>query len=336
MKIKLLFLLSMLFQFIQLTGQIMFSINNIPIINEEDLNYEKPEVPVNRSDLFFELKVSNDMTYFTDRYFSSGIRMNLYAPFMAKSPFNKIMLPHSKSSQNYYALTFTHNMYTPDYIDTLSDRSIDHPFAAYFLMGNRKESYNTIRRFKVTSELQLGFIGPLAGGKVFQNTLHEYIPIAGHVSGWENQINNHVCFQYSSLFEKGIADAHWLEVNAYAGAKLGIPHTEAQTGIFFRFGYFDDYFRNIGINKSKTWQIWLFCAGDANYVIYNAVLQGGIINHKDSYTLQTINPLIWHTRFGGTLVYKTLKFEIAQEVASPSFPTGLWYRWAYISLMVGF
>jgi len=290
----------------------------------------------NDTNLIFELDVANDMLFFTDQYFSSGIELNVYAPFMAMSPFNKILIPHNKDALNYYALTFTHNMYTPIYYDTLTQRPVDHPFAAYILFGNRKESYHMDRRYKVTSELQLGVIGSVAGGQVFQNTMHDYIPIAGPVKGWENQINNDFCFQYSAQIEKGIANVEWMEFNVFAGGKVGTPHSEVQLGIYGRFGYFDDYFQHIGINKKRNWQLWLFCAGDVNLIAYNAVLQGGMFNHRNAFALESINRILWHTKFGGTLVYKSFKLEIAQEVISPSFPTAQWHQWAYVSLMMGF
>jgi len=290
----------------------------------------------NSTNLFFELKVANDMTYFTDHYFSSGIDLHIYAPFLAGSPINKILFSAGKSPMNYHALTFTHNMYTPIYIDTLSNRTIDHPFAAYILFGNRKESFNTSRRYKLTSELQLGMIGPVAGGRVFQNTLHDYIPIAGPVQGWENQIGNDICFQYNALIEKGLIHVPWFELNANVGGSIGIPHTYAQLGLYFRGGYFDDYFEHIGISNKRTLQFWVFCSGDVNYVAYNAVLQGGLFTQNNSNTLSSINPILWHTRFGGTMVYKSVKLELAQEVISRSFETAMWHRWAYVSLMVGF
>lgn len=312
MRLKILILLFFIFQFFQLKAQL------------------------DNPDLIFELNVANDMLFFTDQYFSSGIELNVYAPFMNKSPFNKILIPHGKNTLNYYALTFTHNMYTPIYIDTLTIREIDHPFAAYILFGNRKESYHKTRRYKVTSEFQLGVIGSIAGGQVFQNTMHDNITIAGPVEGWENQINNDLCFQYSAQIEKGIANLEWMELNVFTGGKIGTPHSEAQLGIYGRFGYFDNYFQHIGINKKRNWQLWLFWAGDVNLIAYNAVLQGGMFNHRNAYALESINRILWHTKFGGTLVYKTFKLEIAQEVISPSFQTGQWHRWTFLSLMMGF
>lgn len=329
----------LVFCLVQLPGQSLLGLNdfNIPSFEEiKEWEIITEDFKTKKSDFLVELNVANDMTFFTDHYFSSGITLKLYAPFMSKSPFNKIMLPHPADALNYYALTFTHNLYTPIYIDTLNYRSIDHPFAAYVLLGNKKESFVKSQRYKLTSELQVGWIGPMVGGRVFQNTLHDHISIAGPVDGWEYQINNDFCLQYSALFEKGIVDAPGFELNFYTGGKLGIPHTEAQFGMYLRTGYFDDFFNHIGIHKKTNWQLWLFCAGDANYVLYNAVLQGGLLNRENSNSLQTINPILWHSRFGGTLVYKSVKLEIAQEVVSPSFPTALWHRWAYVSFMVGF
>ncbi len=336
MKVKVPILSLLLFQFFRLTGQLPPAISFPEIGNEDELNIKQNGARIIDPRPIIELKVANDMTFFTDQYFSSGIELKAFTTWMAKSPFDKILLRHPKDALNYYAITFTHNLYTPIYIDTVSHRTVDHPFAAYLLFGNRKESFNERRRYKVTSELQLGLIGPLAGGQAFQNTLHDHIAIAGPVKGWENQIDNDLCLQYSSAIEKGIADVQGFELNAYAAGKLGIPHTEAQLGMYFRGGWFDDYFRHIGINKNRTWQVWLFCTGDFTFVAYNAVLQGGMFNRGDAITMQTINHFLWHTRFGGTLVYKTIKIEIAQEVISPSFPTALWHRWAYVSLMVGF
>jgi len=331
MKLKAFFFSLLFFQIFQVLGQ-------LPPENKDVKKTTKQENIAsqnNNPNLIFELNVANDMTFFTDQYFSSGIQLRVYAPFMAKSPFNKILIHAGKNVVNYYALTFTHNIYTPIYNDELIIQDTGHPFAAYLLFGSRLESYNQLHRYKVSSEFQLGVIGPLAGGEVLQNTLHEHINYADPVEGWENQISNDICIQYSALLEKGLIGGKWIEVNIYGGAMLGVPHTEAQLGMYTRIGYFNDYFQNIGINKDKKWQVWLFCAGDVNLVAYNAVLHGGLFN-ESPYTLQTIEPVIWHTRFGGTLVYKTIKFEVAQEVISPSFPTAYWFRWAYVSLMVGF
>jgi len=286
--------------------------------------------------LVFELRVDNDMTFFTDQYYSNGIELKIYAAVMQKSPVNFILLPSGSASKDYYSFILTHKIYTPIEIYTPQVTGIDHPYASYLLIGNQKESFNYHKRHKVSSTLQIGVLGAASGGGYFQNTLHRNIAIADHVEGWDTQVGNDFCMQYSVMLEKGIANLHWLEINAYIGAKLGIPHTEAQIGSFLRIGKFDDYFKGLGISTSTIWQCWVFMAGDVYFVNYNAAMQGGAFNQYEGRSLAFINANVFHTRFGGTFAYKTFKLEIGQEVISPTFPTALWHRWAYVSLMLGF
>lgn len=285
---------------------------------------------------FIELKVSNDMTYFTDRYFSNGIRLNIYGNFLKKSPISHLLLPHKKNNNVYYALTFTHNIYTPSDTYTPEINVNDHPYATYLLIGARKESFNPAIRTKTTSEFQLGWMGPLAGGGAFQNAMHAHISIAEYVQGWHNQVSNDFCLQYTAQIEKGLIHNKWFETNVYMGAKLGSPHTEALAGAYLRTGFFEPFFRHNGISKTSRIQIWGFCSGDANFIYYNAVLQGGLNNRQNRHTLANINPLVGHLTFGGALVYRTVKIELAQEVITPQFTGMAWHRWAYLAVMVGF
>ncbi|MEE4260778.1 MAG: lipid A-modifier LpxR family protein [Bacteroidales bacterium] len=289
-----------------------------------------------KQQLIFELRVDNDMTFYTDQYYSNGIEFKVYAAFMNKSPLNFILLPNGKQSRVYYSLTFTHKIYTPIEIYVPQIKGIDHPYASYLLIGSQKESFNHRNRYKLSSAIQIGVMGPASGGGYFQNTLHHNISIADHVEGWDTQVGNDFCLQYSAMIEKGIVNVSWFELNAYVGGKLGIPHTEAQVGGYFRLGKFDDYFSHMGIDASTNWQLWFFVTGDLYFVNYNAAIQGGAYNQGVGRTIPYINSNIWHTRFGGTFVFKLIKLEIGQEVVSPSFPTALWHRWAYASLMIGF
>jgi len=283
-----------------------------------------------------KLKLSNDMTYFTDRYFSNGIELAFYSHFKQNSILKLFQLPHSKGEKDYYSLTFTHNMYTPNDTYTPEIDYKDHPYATYFLIGSRKESFNYKRQIKKTSEFQIGWMGPAAGGKLFQNSMHSVISIAEYVEGWHNQLGNDICIQYNASLEKGLIKSSSFEANLIMEGKFGSPHSEAKIGSFLRTGIFDNYFLHDGIDSEKEIQIWLFCSGDANFVYYNAVLQGGLNNRNNIHTIDDIQTLVWHMSFGGTIVYKHFKLEIAQDVISPQFTDMNWHRWAYVELMFGF
>jgi hypothetical protein len=128
----------------------------------------------------------------------------------------------------------------------------------------------------------------------------------------------------------------WLEGHVHVGANLGVPHMQANTGLYFRAGYFENYFKGLQIDVTPGLQVWFFCGGDLLLVNYNAVLQGGIINQEHVYTLDEIGPVLWHLNFGGALSWRSISIEIGQEVNSPSFPGAEWHRWAYVSVMAGF
>lgn len=291
--------------------------------------------PIGLAQNYIALKVSNDMTYFTDRYFSSGIEL-FYFRSGQKSSFDFIHLPHKPNSRIYHGLSFTHNMYTPTDTYTPEINPEDHPYASYILIGSIKEAYHDPSRTKTISSMKIGWMGPMAGGKLFQNTMHSMISIAEHVEGWHNQVGNDVCIQYQAGIEKGLITSGWVELNVLASARLGSPHTDAKTGIHLRTGIFDSFFKHNGISDRQSLQIWFFTAADANFVYYNAALQGGLNNTRNAHTLSQIRTNYWHLSFGGAMVFKRIKVALAQEVISPQFDTMGWHRWAYIEILVGF
>lgn len=271
------------------------------------------------------------MTYFTDRYFSNGVVLSMYNPIFKKSPFEFLLLPHNTQHPTYWSLSFTHHIYTPTETYTSELKDLDHPYAAYLLFGIKKESYNYRLQVKTTSEFSMGWIGPLAGGEAFQNTMHAHISIAEHVQGWHYQVGNDVCLQYRLKAEKGVFHSNLAEMRMFLEGRLGSPFTDASIGIHFRAGLFENYFKAHGLFTGKLLQAWLFCSGDARFVCYNATLQGGINNPDNPHTLETIAPLIWHCTFGGALQYRSVRLKLAQEVESPHFIEMGWHRWATLS-----
>ncbi len=279
-----------------------------------------------------ELTVDNDIVFLIDRYYSSGITISLYSDFIKKSPINKALLPHNDDEICYYSLSITHRMYTPERTLTTYIETQDRPYAAYLLVGSKKISFNPKTRFKKTSMLEFGVLGPKAGGEVFQNRLHENISFAQVSKGWHNQIQNDICIQYSATIEKGILNLPMFEINCFVGATVGVPHTDAHIGGYTRFGFFTDYFRGIGIDISNDLNAWLFCSGSLFLVNYNATLQGGTYNQDNPYTINTINSQLIHGKMGGVIEYKRLSVEYGMVVSSPEFSNAYWHRWAHINV----
>lgn len=289
-----------------------------------------------RSKTIAELIVDNDIVFLIDRYYSSGVAINLYSEGLRKSPINTILLPHSDVEKSYYSMSVSHRMYTPERTLTPDIVSNDHPYATYLLIGAQKISFNFNKKLKKTSKIDIGVIGPLAGGEVIQNNLHDNISIAQHSEGWHNQIKNDFCLQYSAMIEKGIVNIPMWEVNGFIGAKVGVPHTEAQVGGYSRFGIFHNYFRGIGIDISSDFNAWVFISGSIFLVNYNATLQGGTINQGNVHTIDPINNNLIQGRFGGVVEYKRLSVEYGMVVRSPEFNAAYWHRWAHFVIAFAF
>ena len=290
----------------------------------------------NQSTTILELSVDNDIAFLIDRYYSSGITLNFYFQHIKKSPITKILLPNRKNDINYYSMSITHRMYTPERTLTPEIQYTDHPYASYLLIGTKKISFSPEKRIKQTSVLEVGVIGSLAGGEAFQNGIHKNIEIAQTSEGWHNQVQNDICIQYSAIIEKGLISQSNLELNGFVGASIGVPHTEAQLGGYIRIGVFNDYFRGIGIDLSPDLHAWIFCSGSIYLVNYNATLQGGTINQNNVHTINPINNTLLHGRFGGVLEYSRLNIEYGMEVRSPEFSTAYWHRWAHVNVAFAF
>lgn len=283
-----------------------------------------------------EVSVDNDLVFLNDRYYSNGVALKLYAPFIKKSPINRVLLPSDHDEITYYALSITHHLYTPDEVKASDIQPKDHPYATYLLIGNSKMSFNYKKRIKKSSGIEIGLIGSAVGGEYLQNTLHRIFPSAYPSEGWQNQIKNDLCLQYSAVIEKGLLNFKWFEFNGMVGATLGVPHTEAKAGSFFRIGYFNDYFKGIGIDVFSGWQAWIYCSGSVYLVNYNASLQGGTYIQYNVHTISYINNSLLHARFGGVLQYRRLSIEYGMEVRSPEFPGAYWHRWGHLNVSIAF
>ncbi len=288
------------------------------------------------SHTIIELKVDNDIVFLIDRYYSSGITLNLYASWIEKSPINKILLPDGKYEKSYYSFGITHRMFTPERTLTPEVQPYDRPYATYLLINSNKTSFNSKKRIKKISGFDFGVIGSMAGGQFIQNQLHENISIAQVSKGWHNQIQNDICLQYNVNIEKGIVNLSMFELNGFIGGTLGVPHTEAIIGASTRFGLFDDYFRGISLDISSDISAWLFCSGSLYLVNYNATLQGGSVNQDNVHTWYKINSTLIHGKFGGVLQFNRFYAEYGMEVSSPEFHGAYWHRWAHINLSFAF
>jgi len=296
------------------------------IVNSQD---QKPKSILN-------LTVENDFFFFIDRYYTSGVEISFSNRAIGKSPVSKVLIPSGNESRDYYSMSISHCMFTPEKTLTPIVVYEDRPYASYFLVSSKKSSYNSSKNILINSAISIGMIGAVSGAKDIQNTLHQIIPYASESKGWHHQIKNDLCLMYNASLEKGLLNLPNLEIIGNINATLGVPHTETSIGSYMRIGIFTDYFRGFGFDLTDDFNAWFFCSGSVYLVHYNATLQGGTFNQDNHHTFYEINQTLLHATYGVVVQYKHFNLEYGFEVRSPEFQNGWWHRWGHIELAYAF
>lgn len=285
----------------------------------------------NPSNHIFEFKWANDFVFETDRYFSNGLELTYYAPFLRKSPINYILLPAKKQEIVYYGITITQHFFTPDELFSAFVNEQDRPFASYLLIGQVKVSINRQKGLKMHSGLQVGLLGKYSGGESIQNNIHEILPTSQPALGWLNQIQPDLALNYLIRIEKGLLRNKNFEIIPLASLKAGIPYTETGGAVKIRLGKLNDYFSGNSFKREKPWQIYVFIEMGGKYVFYNATLQGGLFNNNP-YVMSDISH--WVAQLNTAIAFSVRGFgiEFGQHFITPEFNSGMPHKWGYLSL----
>lgn len=295
-----------------------------------------------KSGLF--INFDNDILNYTDRFYTNGIRIDLITPVFQANPVNFLLPPYPRQSVNYYGLSIVQNMYTPSTTKTGGIKIGDRPYAAYLYAGFFKITNDTARDFRMTSELDLGIIGPDSYGEWVQRSFHNSVPTNNEPLGWEYQIRNDLILNYSLAMQKGLISTGHLEVIATAKGNLGTLYTNLSGGIFLRTGWLNSWFasplpltkREISEqgNSTRAFEACLFLKANGQLVGYDATLQGGMFDHSSDYTIpgSDISRAVFNGSAGLSLEYRGIGLDLEQFLLSPEFDGGMWHKWVHIAL----
>ena len=169
-----------------------------------------PSATESESRSIFIFQVENDVfNRFspTDRDYTNGIRIGWLSPAITAMPPGIVSMttiptffgePQSDSVVRRVGVSIGQNIYTPQ--DTFTSQPIynDRPYAAW-LYASFALQYTYKRRDEKTGQqepvrldtlqLDLGLIGPAAGGEFVQNNFHNLIGVP-RANGWANQLHN--------------------------------------------------------------------------------------------------------------------------------------------------
>jgi lipid A 3-O-deacylase len=300
------------------------------IICSGPLVAQKAAEPEKRSFSFF---YGNDITGQTDQYYTNGVRFDLTMPSFSKSPFSLSWLRWQPGTTAYHTLNFRYDVYTPDLHKALNT---DRPFAAVMMLGSKHQYVLAKNNMMLTSEFQLGIIGQAAGAGKLQNGLHKIMPGADWVEGWETQIRNSMGLNYIFSLDKQVHRSKYAEIIFGGTAFIGSPFAKLESRVLVRVGLMEDYFNLLQSNPQNKWRLHVYGDFRAAYNIYNATIQGGLLNSDSPYVITEIEPFVLDLQLGLAATYKVYTIKLGQHLITPEFSGATTYKWGELTITVRF
>ncbi|CAN5903042.1 lipid A deacylase LpxR family protein [soil metagenome] len=298
---------------------------------------ETDTVPLLRS---FGIAYENDLLTVpvygrTDYYYTGGSFIEFNLPALRKNPVSKILVKLEQGRDESFGISINNLGFTPTSIKSDTLLSADRPFCATLFLGLNRVSCNADKQIRLSTEFDLGVIGPLAFGYETQKFIHSHTnnPIP---HGWQFQIANDVYINYSLKLEKGLLIKNAVEMIAYGKLNAGTIYDNAALGLKIRTGRMDHYFNAPGY--SKRLQFWLYASAEAKIIGRDATLQGGLFNKASTYVIadENIKRATLSEIAGVVFAFKRIRIDYYNTFISPEFKGGRKHAWGHLGLTFRF
>lgn len=290
------------------------------------------------------LAYANDLFFGTDYYFTQGIILDWVSPALARSPANHLLPKGPAGSTRYHGLALRADGYTPTSIVDAHIRVGDRPYAAYVYLSAYRISNQMVSRQRLTTALEVGYIGPATGGKFVQTELHELIHY-DKPQGWGYQIRSDAVLGYRASYEKQLlAAGRAAELIGTAEGSLSTLRTYAAAGLRLRAGAFDSYFASLGTAGPRgraglrPWQVYAEGTLSEYLVGYDASMQGGLLDRSSPYVLKSseIRRRVLHGTGSLVVARQGLSFTATAVYLGHEFVGGRVHRWGVLTLARAF
>jgi hypothetical protein len=200
-----------------------------------------------------------------------------------------------------YGHAFGQNFFTPTDLSVKTLIPDDRPYAGWlyysFLINFRNDTdIDPAKTQPVQNlfELQLGVVGPTAGGEFVQREFHELIDDEPPL-GWDNELEDEPGIALIYLWRKRLGGSA-LDLVPHWGASLGNVATYVNAGATVRLGKNISDFpllliaptvAGFGREVPKKHEVYLFAAADARAVARNIFLDGNTFRDSHSVDKET-------------------------------------------------
>jgi hypothetical protein len=276
----------------------------------------------------------NDLGRGTDKAYTSGLQFTLFynKPHPSHFFLDHIIPKAGDSSVNTYGLGIMQIMYTPDYLTALYYVPNDYSYAGADVLKYSLYSFNPKKKYDFQTDIVAGVMGPASFAGEAQHWLHTNIGDTAVPHGWNNQYRNDVLFNINFTAEKQLySNNKSLELIGDAGICAGTMFDDIEMGPTLRFGkmkpYFDGFMGHYSTSfasKETGWnkvQLYFFVKPAVQYVLYSAMLQGGLFSPPP-----TVTTFVYEDNVRTQIYFQKPKQYIENYVGNLSYGGVLTYR----------
>ena len=292
----------------------------------------RPTSPVR----YLRYTYANDLFFGTDYYFTQGMTLALVHPALARWPTHRPLLRGPAGSTRHHGIALRYDGFTPLRIQDGFVRVGDRPYAAYLYASFFRTSRAGPSQPRLTTAVEVGFIGPAAGGKELQTRIHR---ATGNPEprGWDHQIRNDAIVGYRVGYEQPLLAAPGIaELLGTGDAALSTLNTYIGTGVRLRAGR-----AGAGTEPGERaapgrWRLSAEISLEGRLIGYDATLQGGVFNRSSPYTLAAgeVRRAVLRSVGGVRLAHNGLQLAATATWLTPEFVGGRAHRWGQLGLTV--
>lgn len=250
----------------------------------------------------------------TDRYFTNGLRVGQTSDKLPKF----IEWYDTDLKDEYYIVTLSQEIYTPEDIEESELINNDRPYAGwtYLTFALGKKDRDTLS----LTVLDVGALGEGSQADKVQRNFHQAI---GSTSpeGWENQLSSELGFALKHIRAKNFRVENEnlsADLSIYAGGTLGNVRTSLEAGLTFRAGYNvpNSILQGHEYTNHRNFSLYGHIGARSSLVFRNAFIDGNTF--KDSHSVER-ETFVNNYSLGLTAGLGDFSFSYIYDFWSPEF-----------------
>jgi lipid A 3-O-deacylase len=277
----------------------------------------------------------------TDRYYSNGLRIDLYYTKKNKPKFPSNLLLRLKNTETaIYGYGITQAMYTPIDISKKEIQFRDRPYAGILHLNHLVITANSSTNERLISEINIGTTGKPSMAEETQKLIHKLIDYQEPL-GWDNQITTDLLLNYYLQYEKLLwQPAEKLDFIGGLDMNIGTMRTDIGFSLLVRIGAAKSYFTNHQAESggSKRIKFHIYARPIVRAVLYNTTLEGGYFNGRTSpYALENsdLKRIYLQYEYGMVFTRKRFELSINEKVRTAEFENALTQQVGNITFLIG-